>query len=88
MSESRFGDPGMTVWECVNMFGATTHDGLYENEARLIAAQHGLTAREDTRKAEVLRRVKLLQHSKGPEFLRPDDWYEVESERMRERAPA
>jgi hypothetical protein len=78
----------MTTWECVNMFGAAVHDGLYENEARLIAAQHGLRARENLKKAETIRRVKRLQHSKGPEYLRPDDWYEVEVERMNERAPA
>jgi hypothetical protein len=33
------------VWEVVNGFGAIVHEGLYENEARLIADQHGgLTA--------------------------------------------
>jgi hypothetical protein len=88
MGAGLFGDKGMTTWECINRFGSVVHDGLYQNEAELIAEQHGLSARNDTRKQEIMMRVKRLQHSKGPEFLRADDWYEIEAERMAERAPA
>ena len=76
----------MTDWECVNTYGATVFDGLYENEARLIALQHGLEALEDLRRKEIRRRVRYLQHAKFT--LPPDEWYAVEVERMAERAPA
>lgn len=32
-------------WECVNGSGAIVYDGLLQNEATLIASQHGLTAK-------------------------------------------
>lgn len=32
-------------WECANMYGAAVYVGLYESEARVIASNHGLTAR-------------------------------------------
>lgn len=85
---AHFGDAGMSTWECVNAFGAVVYDGMFENEARLIAAQHGLRARENAYKARAMREARRLQWSKGPEFLRPDDWYQELAALLAERAPA
>lgn len=66
----------MSSWECVNMYGAIVYDCLFENEARLIAAQHGLKARNDDRKSRVM------------DQLEADRYYAEMAERMKERAPA
>lgn len=38
-------EPRPERWECVNGLGAIVYDGLRQNEATLIASQHGLTAK-------------------------------------------
>jgi hypothetical protein len=76
----------MTTWECINMYGAIVYDGLFENEALLIASQHGLRAREDEYKAAAIRRYQEMKQAKGE--LSSDEWYAVEVKRMSERSPA
>lgn len=76
----------MTTWECVNMYGAVVYDGLFENEARLIASQHGLRACENEYKAAAIRRYQEMKQAKGE--LSADEWYAVEVQRMAQRSPA
>lgn len=39
-------DPGLAVWQVINMYGAVVHEGLFKNEAELIARQHNLRIRD------------------------------------------
>lgn len=76
-------------WECVNKsFGAVVYDHLFENEAKLIAQQHGLVARCTEPTMTFLEAFvrsytrKMHRHVECPVRVTPDgvdmEWVKVE----------